>query len=81
MLDQRAETLSKEPGRALVAVSPQAAPSTADDRPRAEFVAQLIACHRRFAAYRTARRASPTVAVAGYDRGTPAGRIAVDVTV
>lgn len=73
------ETMQPIPrDRALVAVS-AAAPASArpDERVRAGFLTQLIACHRRLPAYRSARLAEPATAVARYHvvpRPVPASR-------
>ncbi|MDB5511390.1 MAG: hypothetical protein JWR08_873 [Enterovirga sp.] len=52
-------------GRAVALVQPR--PTTRpDERPSAEFLAQLIACERRLPAYRKARNAEPGAATSAY---------------
>ena len=53
--------------RALVVVAPKPS-ARSDERPQADFLAQLIACNRRLPAYRSARNAPPSVATNAYGR-------------
>ena len=64
--------------RALVTTqAPRVAPG-GDDRPMAGFVAQLIACHRRFPAYRKAGRADPGEATRIYGGEAGRGTVRID---
>lgn len=62
-----AENGRSEPSecRALVRMEP-AQPGRGSERPQADFLAQLIACHRRMPSYRQARTAEPKAAVTAY---------------
>lgn len=59
------ETRQPSACRSLVAVR-QRLPACPGERPRAGFLAQLIANDRRLPAYRTARLAEPTAAIGSY---------------
>lgn len=52
-------------------------------RPMADFVAQLIACDRRMAQFRRARREDPTSAATAYGAGAElvASHLAIDMKV
>lgn len=64
------------PSRALTVIA-QAKDPRGEERPASDFLAQLIACHRRVPAYRAARKADPALAVSAYAgrRGPVAPRL------
>lgn len=63
-------------GRAVALAQPRPT-LRIEDRPSAEFLAQLIACDRRLPAYRKARNAEPGAATTAYR--APTGKLSVEL--